>query len=439
MLREIWVVTARGDDRSLSKRVEAALGAKGFAVEAKSFEQIPPLEELADTFIVAVIGRGSLDSRAFAGVATRAKLNNQLCFATSDEDLTLPDAFDNVAVFELAESAQGPSSKEWRRFLSYIASRVSPQPLHLGRRAVIVSALSTVSLAALAYASRAPAGGFVWTNEADIPLSDFDRMAPRRPVSKSALLVAIEDYDVNQWAELKHPISDVGRINGLLNDKGFETTFLANPDLSTLSAAVSDWKPENNVDLGIVYLAGHGLHVGRSYLVPSNVDFPYNIFDSSVDRDRLLVERYYPVDRVIEELRGHFELLFVVVDACRTNPLLQPAQAPFVRDQVSASNPAQANSQLRGVPSTTGSLYGEWRETQSGETVVFYSASEGHPAGDGEAEHSPFAAEFIGALQRPFIDVETLYKTVVAGVRRATHDAQRPQVYTYFGAKFFLD
>ena len=64
-----------------------------------------------------------------------------------------------------------------------------------------------------------------------------------------------------------------------------------------------------------------------------------------------------------------------------------------------------------------------------GATLIVFAAKDGETAGDGDGDHSPFAASLIRRLQQPSLEINKLFRLVTADVLKATGNQQRPFAY----------
>lgn len=209
---------------------------------------------------------------------------------------------------------------------------------------------------------------------------------------RAALVIGNSAYPA---AKLPNAVPDAAAVSKALQKAGF-TLLAGRKPLQDLTytgmrGAFSDIKAQADVDLLLIYYAGHAAqHDGEQYLVPVDARLreAADIKDVGISLDSW-------VDHVI---RGKFKHTIIIVDACRS------------------SFPGETTQGAR---------------VSGGDKVfVALATSEGKPAADGKAgDHSPFATAFLKALAGPPLPVTKLFHEVQKEVKAVTHGAQEPRLW----------
>ena len=164
---------------------------------------------------------------------------------------------------------------------------------------------------------------------------------------------------------LTNPKNDAAAVAEELRHLGFEVIEKHDLGVAGMRRALADF--ENKAagsDWALVYYAGHGMELsGQNWLVPT---------DAVLERSTDVPDETIPLDRVLDRVHGAKKLRIVILDACRNNPFLSHMIVTGGRSR----------SVSRGLAAI---------EPEHGE-VVFFAARDGNVAGDGESDHSPFAA-----------------------------------------------
>lgn len=208
-------------------------------------------------------------------------------------------------------------------------------------------------------------------------------------------------------APLKNPKNDAELIARTLSDVGFEVTTVTDASQKQMRRAMLNFsrKLRNNEDsIGLFYYAGHGVQVrGINYMVPVTADIK--------DEDEVRFEGI-DVNDFLATMRGsNSRLNIIILDACRNNP--------FARSFRSAS---------RGLAPV---------QAPSG-TLIAYSTSPGDVAFDGNGLNSPYTLALSRFIQKRGLQVETVFKRVLAEVEDATEQKQTPWLTGAFRGEFFF-
>lgn len=233
-----------------------------------------------------------------------------------------------------------------------------------------------------------------------VALAAAPRMAAAKP-ARSALVIGNARYP---GAALKNAANDARLMHGVALELGFVSTLLLDADLQSMVASLQRWLAlATPASTRLLYYAGHGAQYrGRNFLIPvdaelrSEDDLPGRSLDSGVAIDRLS--------------RLSAGVSVVVLDACRSAPLLRPPPGSRQRsDAARAPQPGLAPMQApRG-------------------TLVAYSTAPGALAADDPAaEHSPYTRHLAAQLRQPGVPLETVFKRTRAAVQQETQGTQVP-------------
>lgn len=211
---------------------------------------------------------------------------------------------------------------------------------------------------------------------------------------KIALIVANSDYSTPGW-DLENPKNDAALMRGALEEVGFEVHTVLDATRNDMERAFQSHgerlKAAGPSATGFFYFAGHGVQSeGLNYLIPSDAE-AYTEADVWAQAPRL--------ENLFRHLnRAGNERNFVVLDACRNNPLLSST-----RD-------------ISGGLATVKEAHG---------TLIAYATSPGAVAEDG-TQNSPYSTVLAELMTEPGQSVETLFRRVRTRVERITDNRQRP-------------
>jgi uncharacterized caspase-like protein len=214
--------------------------------------------------------------------------------------------------------------------------------------------------------------------------------APALAADRVALVIGNADYPT---APLRNPVNDARAMAQALRDLGFEVFRLENADKQRMEQAIVRFAGRLKKDTsGLFYYAGHGVQVnGRNYLVP---------VDAEIDSEREIRIETVGVHLVLDEMNyADNRINIVILDACRNNP--------FERRLRGGSRGLAAIDAARG-------------------TLIAYATAPGSVALDGDGANGIYTEELLGALHKPGLEVEEVFKTVRVGVARRTRNQQVP-------------
>lgn len=220
--------------------------------------------------------------------------------------------------------------------------------------------------------------------------------APAFAEDRIALVIGNDEYVTPGWA-LDNPVNDAELMGEALEAIGFDVEIVTDASLDEMEEAFqrhgSRLSEAGEDAIGFFFYAGHGAQSeGLNYLVPVDAEV-YNEADLWREAPNLgLLFRY------IE--RAGNSTNFIVLDACRNNPM--PAATRSVDDRGLA-----AAGRVRG-------------------TLIAYSTAPGSVAADGTGENSPFTTALASLIQEPGYSAETMFRVVATRVEQITNERQLP-------------
>lgn len=221
--------------------------------------------------------------------------------------------------------------------------------------------------------------------------------------SRAALIIANTRYK-GSFEALATPANDASALAAALKHVGFkDADIVVRHDLDRrgMTAALREFEATaRTVDWALVYFAGHGVRAR------SNLDYMIPI-DAQVESERDLADEAVALERVAERIADAKKLQMIVFDACRSNDLTR---------RLYASSDAQRAAPASAAPFEAAGL------------MIAFSARRGQSAYDGKV-HSPFAEALLANLEKPGIDLEAALAATADHVRKATRDAQVPEIY----------
>ena len=221
---------------------------------------------------------------------------------------------------------------------------------------------------------------------------------PALAEERIALVIGNSSYEQGGWS-LANPANDAAQITAALETVGFAVTTLIDANESEMEDAFQAHGRalrEAGADaVGLFYYAGHGVQSqGLNYLVPVDANI-------SVDAD------VWAAAPRLGLLTQHLEragngMNFIILDACRDNPLPASSRSAGGRGLASAGR-------ARG-------------------TLIAYATAPGATAADGEGENSPFTSALSELLPTKGLTAEQLFKRVADLVEIQTDERQQPWV-----------
>jgi hypothetical protein len=225
------------------------------------------------------------------------------------------------------------------------------------------------------------------------------------PEKRVALVIGNDAYQT--LPRLVNATSDARDLGRALEGTGFDTTIktdVKRRELYQLIDAFAARIAGSPDTVGLFYYAGHGVQTnGKNYLVPVDANLT-----SEADLEAEAVD-YGKVLRAMEE--AHNRINIVILDACRDNPL--PKGRSLARGLASVRAP-------RG-------------------TFIGYAAAPGQTAQDGEpGQNGVFTGTLIKHLGEPGLQIEEVFKRVIAGVSERTGGKQLPWMESSVQGNFYF-
>jgi hypothetical protein len=265
---------------------------------------------------------------------------------------------------------------------------------------VIVAALAIMLLlltAASAWAQAAQSGSYTppprGAPEGRVGGASRDISAERRV----ALVIGNGAYQ--HLPRLNNPANDAQLMAATLKSLGFDLVeghALTDIDRAGFERVIREFGAKlGSGGVGLFYYAGHGVQVqGANYLVPVGANPT-----GTGDVDFELVN----ADLVLKQMEAAGSRLnFVILDACRNNPL-------------GGGGLRSLGSGLAQMRAPTG-------------TLVSYATQPGNVALDGANGHSPYTLALVDAMRRPGLGVFEVFNTAAVTVKNTTGGEQQPWV-----------
>jgi hypothetical protein len=217
-----------------------------------------------------------------------------------------------------------------------------------------------------------------------------------------ALVIGNGGYKTVPLSNAVNDATDMGRA---LEQTGFAVTVKTDLDQKGMKIAIRQFgEAIRNGSVGLFYFAGHGVQVGgRNFLIPVDavIEKEGDVDVEGVDLNAVLAQMEQAGNR----------LNIVILDACRDNPF------------------------SRGFRSATGGLAAV--DAPAG-TFIAYATSPGRTASDGTGRNGLYTAELLGAIRRPGLPIEEVFKLVRANVRTKSNGKQVPWDASSIEGSFFF-
>ncbi len=239
----------------------------------------------------------------------------------------------------------------------------------------------------------------------------YELVEPKAEMPEKRVALVIGNGNYSSVTPLVNPKHDAEDVTQALADLGFEV--LKGIDLSRddMNQITKDFaRKARTADIAMTYYSGHGMQFERTnYLVPIDVEI----------KDEYDLREMVELSQVIQDTGQAKKLALVVVDACRNDPLAQKALARSLGTSRSTSL-GQGLAAPRLPPS---------------QSLIAYATAADFVAYDGaaEARNSPFTAALLRNIKTQKLDVRQLFGKVSDEVRKATGDAQRPDMWAALG------
>jgi len=220
--------------------------------------------------------------------------------------------------------------------------------------------------------------------------------APAFAQARIALVIGNDNYQTPGWA-LDNPVNDAELMGEALEAIGFDVETVTDASLEGMEEAFQRHGERLSLAgedaIGFFFYAGHGAQSeGLNYLVPIDAEV-YNEADLWREAPNLgLLFRYLE--------RAGNSTNFIVLDACRNNPMPAATRATDGRGLATAGR-------VRG-------------------TLIAYSTAPGSVAEDGVGGNSPFTTALASLIQQPGYSAETMFRVVATRVEQITDERQLP-------------
>jgi uncharacterized caspase-like protein len=213
-------------------------------------------------------------------------------------------------------------------------------------------------------------------------------------------------------APLGNPVNDADDMAAALRGVGFEVLLERNADKRSLELALTRFaRAAQGADVALFYYAGHGLQYrGLNYLMP---------VDARLEDEVSVSYELARIEDVTFALSGARDVKIVILDSCRNNPLADRLGLRATRD-------GMLNRGLARIDAPRG-------------TIIAYAAQPNQVAVDGDGRNSPFTRALIKELERPGLEIATLFRRVAVNVDRATGGRQLPELAISMSGEFYLN
>ena len=202
---------------------------------------------------------------------------------------------------------------------------------------------------------------------------------------------------------LPNPGHDAADIAAALRKVGFAVSEGHDLDKRGMDDAFRTFaRTAASADVALFYYSGHGLQFqGANYLMP---------VDAKLEGEEDLPYEMSRVDDIVADLQRASGVRILMLDACRDNPLAQQLQA-----RLGASRSAGLSRGLARLEQTAG-------------VIIAYATQPGAVAADGSGRNSPFAAAFLGEVDKPGLEVGRMFRRIARSVYDGTGGKQLPEV-----------
>jgi tetratricopeptide (TPR) repeat protein len=253
-------------------------------------------------------------------------------------------------------------------------------------------------LAALGDAATVPAGPLY-----SKPPAPGATPAPPQPLNRRIALV-IGNGAYQNAPLLTNPANDARLIARDLRGMGFEVSDGVDLDRAGMTKLIGDFlRAAATANIAVLYYAGHGVQIdGQNYLLPVDVRF-----SGASD----LTSEMTGVNTILAGLDDGIRANIVILDACRNNPLVRPANEG--RSITAPTGLALPSSLGKGATSGAG-------------TLLAFATAPGEVALDGDGADSPFSLALARHIGTPGLEVQQMLTRVRAEVVASTRGKQVP-------------
>ena len=206
-----------------------------------------------------------------------------------------------------------------------------------------------------------------------------------------ALVIGNGDY---LQSPLANPVNDARSMARALRSAGFDVILGENLSNKTeMKRLIRDFGFKlNKGGVGLFYYAGHGIQVeGFNFLVPVNA-----IINNEEEVEYEAVDAGF----VISQMEAADNRLnIVILDACRNNPYARSFRS--------------SKQGLSGMSAPTG-------------TLIAYATAPGSVAIDGSGVNGLYTQELLSQINKPDLQIESVFKNVRAEVVKKSYGKQTP-------------
>ena len=203
---------------------------------------------------------------------------------------------------------------------------------------------------------------------------------------------------------LPNPSNDAAAIQAKLEELGFDVIPSIDADRARLRADLDRFTAAaRDAEVALIFYAGHGLQIsGENYLLPVDaaISAPADLNTSAV-RASDLYQAF---------LDAGPELAILILDACRDNPL------------------AGSLGTAPGLTSGSVSPRQFVQQPESAGMIIAFAAAPGAVAYDGTDGNSPYTTALLQWIDRPGLELGTMFRRVRGTVLDLTQGAQVPWV-----------
>ncbi|MEM9054619.1 MAG: caspase family protein [Pseudomonadota bacterium] len=210
-----------------------------------------------------------------------------------------------------------------------------------------------------------------------------------------ALVIGNSTHENKGW-NLVNPINDATLIGASLREVGFEVHTVTDATAAEMRTAFQAHgerlKNAGKDTIGLFFFAGHGVQSNNiNYLIPTDAKI-FSEADVWRDAPRL-------GDLFLHLSLAGNQTNFVILDACRNNPLPRSFRS--------------AQSGLAQVAEARG-------------TLIAYATKPGAVASDGGAKNSPYTTALAALIRQPGLSAESMFRNVATRVEASTNTVQQP-------------